>query len=92
MPYRTDKMVELTVLDDSVEMSLLGSMLDEKGIRYLMEPLGSTPYAGIFESQKGQARLKVFQEDATEAQGILDNFYEATALDEPENQEKDTTE
>jgi len=92
MPYRSDKMIELAILEDSVEVSSLGALLEEKGIRYLMEPLGSSPYAGIFETQKGQARLKVFETDAEAAQKVLDDFYEAPAADDYDYEEREITE
>jgi hypothetical protein len=94
MPYSSEKMIELAILDDSVEVSILATLLEERGIRYLMEPMGSTPYGygGIFETQKGQARLKVFQSDAEVAQELLDDFYQAPAMDEQEAPEKDSSE
>ncbi len=92
MPYSSEKMVELAVLDDSVEVSVLAALLEERGIRYLMEPLGSTPYSGIFEMQKGQARLKVFQSDADEARILLDDFYQAPPMDDQEEPERDFAE
>ncbi len=92
MPYSREKMIELAILDDSVEVSILATLLEERGIRYLMEPMGSTPYGGIFETQKGQARLKVFQSDAEVAQELLDDFYQAPAMDEQEAPERESSE
>jgi len=92
MPFRSEKMVELVVLNDSVEVSALAALLEERGIRYLMEAIGSTPYGGIFELQKGQARLKVFKSDAEEARILVDDFFETPAVDDSDTEEKETVE
>ncbi len=91
MTFNTEKMVEVAVLDDSVEVSILASLLEERGIRFLMEPIGSTSFAGIFELQKGQARLKVFQADADTTKGLLDDFLESPIMDDEYTEGRDTT-
>jgi hypothetical protein len=92
MPFSQEKMVEVAILDDSVEVSALAAILEERGIRFLMEPIGSSSFAGIFELQKGQARLKVFKEDEDTAKNLLDEFLESPILDDDNAEEgRDTT-
>ena len=92
MPYRSGKLVSIATLDDSVEVSLLGALFDERGIRYVMDSQGDSAFAGVFETQRGQAKLKVFEEDAEVAREILKNFLEALSTSENDEEERNTAE
>ena len=92
MSFRTEKLVSIATLENSVEIQLLGAIFDERGIRYVMDPLGSTPYAGVFETQKGQVQLKVFPEDEKTARELLEGLMEDFPDEDYEREERDSTE
>ena len=73
------KLVELTILENPVEGSALTALLQERGIASTIDSWHSTPFDGIFETQKGFAKLLVFEENLREAQEILEDCQRSLA-------------
>jgi hypothetical protein len=72
--YDERELVKLVTVEDPVAASALIALLEDQGIRSLLEPWHSTALNGIFVSQKGHAVIKVFREDLAAARAVLEDF------------------
>ncbi len=75
--YDTRDLTRLTNLENAVEAQLLQALLEDQGIRCIVEGWHSTPFDGIFEGKKGFGILKVFTGDLERAQAVLEDFRRA---------------
>lgn len=74
MDAEDKKLVKVAVLDDPVEISFLRSVLEDQGMTYLIEPIGSSPFGTALNLSKGAFRLMVFPEDEDHVRGVLDKL------------------
>ena len=70
------ELVDLCTVNDPVEAQVLEGLLADREIPCEVVSWHSTPYDGIFESQKGHARMKVFADDLEKAREVLADFRE----------------
>ncbi|MCP4545909.1 MAG: hypothetical protein GY835_05510 [bacterium] len=67
----TRDLVKLTTLDNAIQAQVLGGLLTERGIRFVLDRWESMPYSDIFANQKGYARMMVFKADLAAAKTSL---------------------
>jgi hypothetical protein len=69
--------VKLCTVENSVEAQVLEGLLADAGVPSQLITWHSTPYDGIFESQRGHAEVRVRAEDLEAAQEVLTDFHES---------------
>ena len=75
------ELVDLCTVNDPVEAQVLEGLLADREIPCEILTWHSTPYDGIFESQKGHAKVKVFIDHLERAQQVLADLREQTDED-----------
>lgn len=66
-----EKLVSIYTFKNKVELAMLKKALEEAGIQVMIQSFDDTAYNGIFISQKGVAKLWVYQKDAECAEEIV---------------------
>jgi hypothetical protein len=83
------ELVALCTVESPIEAQVLEGLLGDRGIPNQLVTWHSTPYDGIFESQRGHAEIRVYCRDLERAREVLADFRSgadaaATVADDPE--------
>ena len=85
------ELVALCTVETPIEAQVLDGLLGDQGIPNQVVTWHSTPYDGIFESQRGHAELRVYRRDLERAREVLADFQsgaaDAAAADEDAEQD-----
>ncbi|TFG87534.1 MAG: hypothetical protein E4H17_03300 [Gemmatimonadales bacterium] len=85
------ELVALCTVETPIEAQVLAGLLGDQGIANQLVTWHSTPYDGIFESQRGHAELRVYRRDLESAREVLADFQsgpaDAAAADEDPGQD-----
>ncbi len=85
------ELVALCTVETPIEAQVLEGLLADRGIANQLVTWHSTPYDGIFESQRGHAELRVYRRDLEQAREVLADFRsgaaDAAAADEDPGQD-----
>jgi fructose-bisphosphate aldolase class II len=75
MPQSGDsKLVEIAVLENAFEAQLIGSILDQRNIRFRLRSYYDTAYDGLFQLQKGWGRLYAPNSHKDEILRVIDDI------------------
>jgi hypothetical protein len=83
------KLVELVTLENPIEATALTALLQDRGIASNIDSWHSSPFDGLFEAQKGHAKLLVFEEDLERARQVLEDFKRSLADEAPANEDEE---
>jgi hypothetical protein len=85
------ELVALCTVETPIEAQVLEGLLGDQGIPNQLVTWHSTPYDGLFESQRGHAELRVYRRDLERAREVLADFEsgaaDAAAADEDAEQD-----
>ncbi|MCB1161170.1 MAG: DUF2007 domain-containing protein [Candidatus Krumholzibacteriia bacterium] len=88
MTRRDDlELVKLCTVENPVEAQVLEGLLADAGIPSQLITWHSTPYDGIFESQRGHAEMRVRAVDLDAAQEVLEDFRASAEAEPPADQD-----
>jgi hypothetical protein len=68
------ELVALCTVGSPIEAQVLEGLLGDQEIPSQLVTWHSTPYDGIFESQRGHAELRVYRRDLERARDVLADF------------------
>ena len=80
------ELVALCTVESPIDAQVLEGLLGDQNIPNQLVTWHSTPYDGIFESQRGHAEIRVYRRDLERAREVLADFEsgagDAAATDE----------
>ncbi len=68
------ELVEIRVLNDSMEATLVEDLMKKENIHCLIQKYEDLAFDGLFTKDKGFGRVLVFPEDGEKARTILDDY------------------
>jgi len=79
---RDSQLVKIAVLDNAIEAQLIGSILDQRGIRHRLRSYYDTAYDGLFQMQKGWGNLYASQSRREEVLRVIEDVRSTDFFDD----------